>query len=240
VTSAAYRQSARTTELKLAKDGENRLLSRGPRFRMDAEMVRDVALTASGLLTPTVGGPSVKPYQPDAVWETVAMQGSNTRFYKRDAGDKLYRRSMYTFLKRSAPPPAMEIFNATTRENCTVRRERTNTPLQALATMNDVQYVEAARVLAEHALKAAPGNFEAQLDHLTARLVTRRFEAREREVAKAAHRDFLRFYDAKPDEARQLVAQGESKHDPSLGAPELAAMTMLANQLMNLDEALNK
>ena len=240
VTSAAYRQSARTTELKLAKDPDNRLLSRGPRFRMDAEVVRDVALSASGLLTRTVGGPSVRPYQPDAIWETVAMLGSNTRFYKRDSGDKLYRRSMYTFLKRSAPPPAMEIFNATTRENCTVRRERTNTPLQALATMNDVQYVEAARTLAERAIKAAPGKFDEQLDVLTMRLVSRRFEPREREAARRAHHDFLRFYDGKLDEANKLVAQGESKADPSLAPPELAAMAMLANQLMNLDEALNK
>ena len=240
VTSAAYRQSARSTDVKLAKDPDNRLLSRGPRFRMDAEIVRDVALAASGLLTRTVGGPSVKPYQPDAIWETVAMTGSNTRFYKRDSGDKLYRRSMYTFLKRSAPPPAMEIFNATTRENCTVRRERTNTPLQALATMNDVQYVEAARVLAEHALKAAPASFDRQLDFMTARLISRRFEDREREASKRAYRDFLKFYDAKPGEAKKLIGQGESKPDPSLAAPEFAAMTMLVNQLMNLDEALNK
>ncbi len=240
VSSAAYRQSARTTELKLVKDPDNRLLSRGPRFRLDAEAVRDMALAASGLLKPVVGGPSVKPYQPDAIWETVGMPGSNTRFYKRDSGDKLYRRSMYTFLKRSAPPPAMDIFNATTRENCTVRRERTNTPLQALAMMNDVQYVEAARTLAEHALKAAPGNFDQQLDALTMPLVSRRFEVREREAAKRAHRDFLRFYDGKPEEGQKLVAQGESKADPSIAPAELAAMTMLANQLMNLDEALNK
>ena len=107
-------------------------------------MVRDYALAASGLLVPTIGGPSVKPYQPPNVWETVAMDGSNTRFYKADTGDKLYRRSLYTFWKRSAPPASMDIFNAPSREVCTVRRERTNTPLQALVTMNDPQFVEAA------------------------------------------------------------------------------------------------
>ena len=240
VSSAAYRQSSRTTEPKLAKDPDNRLLSRGPRFRMDAEMLRDLALGSSGLLTSTVGGPSVRPYQPDNIWETVAMTGSNTRFYKRDSGDKLYRRSMYTFLKRSAPPPAMEIFNATTRETCTVRRERTDTPLQALATMNDVQYVEAARVLAERALKSAPANFDSQLDFMTARLVARRFDDKERETSKRAYRDFLRFYDGKLDEAKKLISQGDSKPDPSLPAPEFAAMTLLANELMNLDEVLNK
>ncbi len=122
---------------------------------MDGELVRDYALAASGLLSPQIGGPSVKPYQPEGVWEAVAMDGSNTRFYKQDTGDGLYRRSMYTFWKRSAPPASMEIFNAPTRENCTVRRERTDTPLQALVTMNDVQFVEAARELAGRGMQSA-------------------------------------------------------------------------------------
>ena len=131
VTSAAYRQSAQITPDKLAHDPANRLLSRGPRFRMDAEMVRDYALAASGLLAEKVGGPSVRPYQPEGVWEAVAMIGSNTRDYRRDQGEGLYRRSLYTFWKRAAPPASMDIFNAPSREVCTVRRERTNTPLQA-------------------------------------------------------------------------------------------------------------
>ena len=148
VTSATYRQSAVTTPAKREKDPQNRLLSRGPRFRMDAEMVRDYALAASGLLAEKLGGPSVRPYQPDGVWEAVAMIGSNTRNYQRDSGEKLYRRSLYTFWKRAAPPASMDIFNAPSREVCTVRRERTNTPLQALVTLNDPQFVEAARNLA--------------------------------------------------------------------------------------------
>ena len=148
LTSATYRQQAVVTPDKLAADPENRLLSRGPRFRMDAEMLRDYALAASGLLAPQIGGPSVRPYQPDGVWETVAMLGSNTRFYKADSGSGLYRRSLYTFWKRAAPPASMEILNAPTRESCVVRRERTDTPLQVLVTMNDVQFVEAARTLA--------------------------------------------------------------------------------------------
>ena len=129
VTSAAYRQSAVTTPEKLERDPQNRLLSRGPRFRMDAEMVRDYALAASGLLAAKIGGPSVRPYQPDGVWEAVAMPESNTRYYRADSGENLYRRSMYTFWKRAAPPASMDIFNAPSREACTVRRERTNTPL---------------------------------------------------------------------------------------------------------------
>src|SRR5204862_1275666 len=155
VTSATYRQAAIITPEKLQKDPQDRLLSRGPRFRMDAEMVRDYALAASGLLVPKLGGPSVKPYQPDGVWEAVAMPESNTKKYERDTGGKLYRRSMYTFWKRAAPPATMDIFNAPSRETCTVRRERTNTPLQALVTLNDPQFVESARHLAQTALLAS-------------------------------------------------------------------------------------
>ena len=170
--SASYRQRAQLTALKAEKDPENRLLSRGPRFRLDGELVRDYALAASGLLVPQIGGPSVKPYQPDGVWEAVAMIGSNTRFYKHDSGDGLYRRSLYSFWKRSAPPASMEVFNAPTRESCTVRRERTNTPLQALVTMNDVQFVEAAKVLAQKSMENAP-TLDAQIDYISLRLLSR-------------------------------------------------------------------
>src|SRR5262249_43178654 len=145
----------------------------GPRFRMDAEMVRDYALAASGLLIRKLGGPSVKPYQPDGVWEAVAMTGSNTRDYKRDTGESLYRRSMYTFWKRSAPPASMDIFNAPSRQVCTMRRERTDTPLQALVTLNDVQFIEAARALAQHALKEGGATEQAQTDYIARRLLAR-------------------------------------------------------------------
>ncbi len=239
-TSAAYRQSAATTAEKLKTDPDNRLLSRGPRFRMDGEMVRDYALAAAGLLVPTIGGPSVKPYQPDGIWEAVAMPVSNTRFYRRDSGEKLYRRSLYTFWKRSAPPASMEIFGAPTRETCTVRRERTNTPLQALVTMNDPQFVEAARQLAQRAMLAAGGDFESQLDFITARLLARRFAENERAVVKRAWQDYRTYYAAHLDDARKLLATGESRADRTLPVAELAALSMVANQLMNLDEALNK
>ena len=240
LTSAAYRQQAIATAEKLKQDPDNRLLSRGPRFRMDAELVRDYALAASGLLVRKIGGPSVRPYQPERIWETVAMDGSDTRFYKQDQGESLYRRSMYTFWKRSAPPPSMDIFNAPSRENCTVRRERTNTPLQALLTMNDVQFVEAARAIAQRAIELHRNNFDSQLDYLTERLITRQFEAKERDIAKASYKDFLRHYDTRPDDARKLIAVGESKANSKLPTPEFAALTMLANELMNLDEVLNK
>jgi hypothetical protein len=238
--SSAYRQAALTTPDKLEKDPDNRLLSRGPRFRMEGEMIRDYALAASGLLSPAVGGPSVKPYQPDGIWEAVAMVGSNTRFYKRDQGEPLYRRSLYWFWKRSAPPASMEIFNAPTRESCTVRRERTNTPLQALVTMNDPQFVEAARVLAERTLREGGADFDQRLDFLTARLISRPLDERERAVARRAYQDYLRFYDSQPAEAAKLLSVGELPADARLPKAEFAAFTMVANQMMNLDEVLNK
>jgi hypothetical protein len=207
---------------------------------MDGEMVRDYALAASGLLAPTIGGPSVKPYQPGGVWEAVAMLGSNTRFYRRDFGDKLYRRSLYTFWKRSAPPPSMDIFNAPSRENCTVRRERTNTPLQALVTMNDTQFIEAARHLAQTALIEGGDTFDSRLDFVTLRVLARKLDQKERSVAAKAYKDYLSYYDSKPGDAKKLLSEGESETDPNVNAAELAAMTMTASQVMNLDEVLNK
>jgi len=240
VMSAAYRQAAMATPEKLAKDQDNRLLSRGPRFRMDAEMVRDCALAASGLLVPKIGGPSVKPYQPPGVWEAVAMLESNTRNYRQDSGEALYRRSMYTLWKRSAPPASMDIFNAPSREFCTVRRERTNTPLQALATLNDPQFVEAARVLAQRVLKDGGATPSEQLDNLYLRLLARTPRDEERGVAEGSLTELLAYYRDHQDDAKKLLAVGESKRDESLDAATHAAWTMLANQLMNLDEALNK
>lgn len=238
VMSATYRQSAAVTAEKLEKDPSNRLLSRGPRFRMDAEMVRDYALASSGLLVPKIGGPSVKPYQPDGVWESVAMIGSNTRDYKRDSGESLYRRSLYTFWKRAAPPALMDIFNAPSRETCTVRRERTNTPLQALATLNDVQFVEAARHLAERAMKEAKE--EERLNFMARRLLARPLKSDERKIVGSNFQDLLAHYKSDVKDAEALVAVGESKADATLEKPLLAAYTMVANEMMNLDEVLNK
>jgi hypothetical protein len=240
VTSATYRQSAEATPEKVEHDRDNRLLSRGPRYRMDAETLRDSALFASGLLVPKIGGPSVKPYQPPKVWETVAMDNSNTRVYKPDTGEGLYRRSLYTFWKRSAPPPSMDIFDAPSREECVVRRERTNTPLQALVTMNDPQFVEADRVLAQNALLAAPKSVDEQLDYLSNRLLARAFDPKERAVILGSYRDYLAYYQSDPAGAKKLITVGESKPADGLAPPKLAAMTMVANELMNLDEALVK
>jgi hypothetical protein len=240
VTSSTYRQSTAITKDRLEKDPQNRLLSRGPRYRLDAEMLRDYALAASGLIVRKIGGPSVKPYQPDGVWEAVAMIGSNTRDYRRDGGDKLYRRSMYTFWKRGAPPASMEIFNAPTRETCTVRRERTNTPLQALATLNDPQFVEAARFLAERALRQGGEKCESRLEFIARRLLCRPLRAEEIGVLRDELNDLLAYYRGHAADAQKLIAVGESRADPSLDAATLAGWTMLVNQMMNLDEVLNK
>ncbi len=239
LTSATYRQSAAVTDVKLARDAENRLLSRGPRFRMDGEMVRDYALVTSGLLSKRIGGPSVKPYHPEGVWEAVAMNGSNTRFYEQDEGENLYRRSMYTFWKRAAPPPSMVTFNAPTREFCSVRRERTNTPLQALLTLNGTQFFEAARHLAANAVRVSK-HLDGQLDYMSERLLVRGLSEKEREIARSAYKDYLHYYDSNPDAAGKALSVGDSEPDAGLPKAESAALTMLANQLMNLDEVLNK
>ncbi len=239
VTSATYMQSAATTPQKLEFDRDNRLLSRGPRFRMDAEMVRDYALAASGLLSPKIGGPSVKPYQPPGVWEAIAMNVSNTRSYQQGTGDDLYRRSLYTFWKRMAPPASMDIFNAPNREYCIVNRERTDTPLQALVTLNDEQFVEAARHLAQLALRDGT-SFSDHLDLIGSRLLCRPFDAKEIPIIKRSLDKLQTYYKDHPKEAGKLLDVGESPADKTLDPATLAAWTMLTNELMNLDEVLNK
>lgn len=239
VTSATYRQSALVTPEKLQADRDNRWLSRGPRFRMDAEMVRDYALAASNLLVRKQGGPSVKPYQPPGVWEAVAMIGSNTRDYREDQGENIYRRSLYTFWKRSAPPASMDIFNAPSRETCTVRRERTNTPLQALVTLNDPQYVEAAKMLAAYIIAQFPDD-EGRFSTIAQRVLARPWKDDERSILQSSLKELRANYAADKTAAEQLIAVGQTKPPKDVDASELAAWTMLINQVMNLDEALNK
>lgn len=238
VTSATYMQSAAATPEKLEKDPANRLLSRGSRYRMDAEMIRDYALASSGIMTKKIGGPSVKPYQPEGVWEAVAMIGSNTRDYRPDSGENLYRKSMYTFWKRSAPPASMEILNAPNRETCTVKRERTNTPLQALVTLNDPQFVEAARFLAERTLKEGGPSLDSQLDFITMRILSRKLNPAEKALVLAERSDLLGYYSKNQEEARKLLSFGAHKSDPKLDLAELSTWTMTINSLMNLDEVL--
>ena len=239
VLSQTYRQSAAVDAEKLEKDPLNRLSSRGPRYRLDAEQIRDGALATSGLLVPKIGGPPVRPYQPEGVWEAVAMKESNTRNYQQDQGESLYRRSLYTLWKRTAPPASMDILNAPSRETFCTRRERTNTPLQAFVTMNDPQFVEAARQLAALALASSP-DANARLDFITLRLLARPFSAAERAVSQRTRDRALAIYQADPAAAQALIAVGASKAEPTLAPAELAAWTVVASQVFNTDEALTK
>ena len=240
LTSATYRQAAITTSEKLEKDRDNRLLSRGPRFRMDAEMIRDYMLAASGTLSDKMGGPGTKPYQPEGIWDVVGLPNGDTRKYVQDTGENLYRRTIYNFWKRMAHSPNMEIFNAPSREVCTVRRERTNTPLQALVTLNDPQFVEAARRLAENVLTTHGDNAEAAMEDIAIRVLCRPFKPKESSILKAGLVDLRAHYEAHPADAKALLEVGEAPVKPKLDAADLAAWTMVCSQVMNLDETLNK
>ena len=240
VTSNTYRQSSRVSPDLVKRDPENMLLARGPRFRFDAEVIRDAALFTSGLLVEKVGGKSVKPYQPLGLWEAVAFVGSTTSQFKRDAGEALYRRSMYTFWKRTSPPPQMTTFDAPSREVCSVRRPRTNTPLQALATMNDEQYDEASRHFARRMLLEGGTTYPDRVIHGFRLATGRKPSPAELEVLVALFQEHHTHYQSKADEAVKLLSIGESKRDEALNPSEYAAMTMLANLLLNLDETLTK
>jgi hypothetical protein len=236
LTSATYRQAAVQTKEKVEKDRDNSLFSRGPRFRMDAEMIRDQALAASGLLSTRMGGPGTKPYQPENIWEVV---GVGIQAYRPDKGENLYRRSVYNYWRRMAPPASLDLFNAPSREVSCVRRDRTNTPLQALVTLNDPQYVEAARVLAQRALLGAKED-AARLRTAAERVLARPLKPAETDILSASLASLRQHYSAQPADAEALLKVGDTPADPALTKPELAAWTMLCNQLLNLDEVLNK
>ncbi|HMO15676.1 MAG TPA: DUF1553 domain-containing protein [Pirellulaceae bacterium] len=238
--SATYRQSAAFTPEKLERDPHNQWLSRGPRFRMDAEMIRDLALKTSGLLSPKMYGPSVRPYQPENIWDVVGLPGGDTRDYRQSHGEDLYRRSLYTFWKRMAPPPNLEIFNAPSREVCTVKREKTNTPLQALVTLNDPLFVEAARNLAQHVLRNSQENVPQSLNSIALLVLGRDLADCEIELLIGDLNDYLGYYRANVEDAQALISIGESPSASDLNPGELAAWTMLCQQFLNLDEAITK
>ncbi len=240
VMSATYRQSAKVTKEKLTRDPANRLLARGPRHRLDAEMLRDQALAVSGLLVEKLGGPSVKPPQPPGLWRAVAFVGSNTMNFVADKGpDKVHRRSLYTFWKRTAPPPQMSTFDAPSREACVARRERTNTPLQALLLLNDPQYVECARGLAQRVLREKKSEQE-RLIYLFRLATCRMPTAKEQAELRGTLADLLASYRADPEAAKKLLAIGEHPVAKELPSDELAAWTLLASTVLNLDEVINK
>jgi len=239
VLSATYQQSSRIEKSKLAADPENRLLARGPRFRLDAEVIRDQALAVSGLMNKQIGGKSVKPYQPPGLWKPVGFGGSNTSVFKQDKGEKLYRRSMYTFWKRTSPPPSMETFDAPNRETCQVRRARTNTPLQALVLMNDVQFVEAARKFAERVMGEGD-DVEGRAVFAFRSILGRRPETAELTALARIYREYLVEFKAAQGSAAKLLSVGESPRDQKLDVNELAAWTMVTHLILNLSETVTK
>ena len=240
VMSATYRQSSRVEEKSHAIDPENRLYARGPRFRLDAEMLRDQALYAGELLVDRVGGPSVKPPQPDGLWYAVGYTSSNTARFKADAGDKIFRRSLYTFWKRTSPPPQMTTFDAPSREACTVRRERTNTPLQALLLLNEEQYFESARSLAQIGVQRGLASPKEIASFLFERVTIRPPSAEDLEDLLATYRSTRALFASDPEAAKATIRVGSTKPDPKLDAVELAAWTMVASLILNLDEVITK
>ncbi len=240
VTSATYRQDSAATQEQIQNDPENRYLAHGPRFRLPAEMIRDNALAVSGLLKERVGGPSVFPYQPPGLWEDIAFgDGFSAQSYVPSHGDDLYRRSMYTFWKRTSPPPALGTFDAPDREKCTARRLLTNTPLQALVLLNDPTYVEASRALAARMLKEGGSTDEGRIRFAFELTVARAPAAKEVEILRSLETRELANYRQHPDAAKKLLSVGESPA-PQTDPAELAALTTVASAILNLDETVTK
>ncbi|GIW92753.1 MAG: peptidyl-prolyl cis-trans isomerase [Pirellulaceae bacterium] len=238
VTTRAFRQSSAVTAELLRRDPENRLYGRGPRIRLDAEQIRDNSLAVSGLLVRTMGGRGDRPYQPPNIWEPIGFVGSNTANYVQDHGAALYRRSIYVFLKRTAPPPFMSNFDAPSREAFCPRRERTNTPLQALQLLNDVQHVEAARVLAQRICREGGQSPVERIGYAFRLVLARPPEPVELEQLVRFFHEQWQAYQERPEKAGQLISFGESPPDTAIPAPELAAYTLVCNLLLNLDETI--
>jgi hypothetical protein len=238
VTGAAYRQSSNFTIALREQDPENRLLARGPRYRLPAELLRDQALALGGLLVERDGGASVKPYQPPGLWEAVSYNGDQT--YDADEGDDRYRRGIYTYWKRQAPPPNMLAFDAPTREVCTIRRARTNTPLQALVLLNDPVFVEAARGLAVRILRDSPSDTASRVRFAFRTVTARVPTAKESETLAMLYMQQSQAYRDRRADAAAVLQAGESPAIDGLDAGEVAAWTVVAGVLLNLDEVVTQ
>ncbi|MCD0462655.1 DUF1553 domain-containing protein [Roseiconus lacunae] len=234
VLSATYRQSSIASKEQFARDPQNIWLTRGPKHRLSAEQLRDAVLHASGLLVQKIGGPSVMPYQPAGLWK----ESGTGKSYQQSTGDGLYRRSLYTFWKRTAPPPSMLTFDATSRETCTARRELTTTPLQALVFLNDTQYVEASRVLAQRLIKSHPESFQARWDELFRRLIARQPTERERAIIDQLYEEQLEYFRSAPEEAERLLGVGATAVNESLDAADSAATAIVVQTIISYDETI--
>ena len=237
LTSQTFRQQSIAPAERWAADPGNKQLARGPRFRLDAEQVRDQALFVSGLIKLQMGGKGVNPYQPANIWEPVGFGSSNTRYYKRGSGDDLYRRTIYTFIKRTAPHPLMDNFDMPNREESCIRRDRTNTPLQALQLMNDVQHYEAARAFAARMVAAAAAT-DARIDFGYRTALTRHADPEEISACRDLYQRMLARYRAAPEDAKKAITFGDSKPPADIDPAELAAWALVANLILNLDEAI--
>ena len=232
--SSTYRQTSEVTPELIRQDPQNKFLGRAPRYRLHAFALRDSLLASSGLLVEKIGGVPAKPYMPPKIWRSISNNS-----YKQGTGDDLYRRSIYTFWRRTIPPPTMVNFNSSDREVCNVRKDRTNTPLQALTQMNNVAFVEAARFLAERMLVHSDEPRLA-IEFGFQQLMAREPKQVEMDLLLAANRDFKNNYRSKPQAAEKLLAVGQKKRDEQLDLTDHAAMTMVASLLMNLDEAVTR
>lgn len=240
VLSSTYRQTAKVSPELLKRDPENNLLARSPRLRLSAEMIRDHVLKASGLLVKTIGGPSVKPYQPPGLWaEKTGGGGGSTAQYVPGTGEDLYRRSVYTFWKRTVPPPSMMTFDAASRDFCTVRRQSTSTPLQALILMNDPQIIEASRVMAYRAIEAGDG-LEDAINEMFRRTTSRRPSEEEVRLLADYYQEELNRFEQNETAATEFLSIGAYEQDSLLPPAEMAAYAMVANAILNLDESINK
>jgi hypothetical protein len=236
VTSATYRQSSKITPELLAKDPDNRLLARGPRIRLGPEVIRDSALASAGLLVEKIGGPSVKPYQPPGLWQELAGGDG----YVQDKGAALYRRSLYSYWKRTVPPPFMATFDSPNREVCTVYENRTNTPLQALDLMNDVAFLEASRKLAERMMQEGGASVDSRIDYGFELVLARPPRDAERNVLASSFEEFRSKYRADAKAAEAYLGYGEAPRNTRLDIADLAAYTTVASLLYNVDAAVTK
>jgi hypothetical protein len=235
--SSTYRQDSSISPKVLSEDKENLFYARGPRFRLLGEHIRDSALLVSGLLNPKIGGESVKPYQPEGLWAEVAL--TNAKFVQ-DKGDKNYRKSMYTYYKRSAPIPNMVTFDAPSREKCTIKRSRTNTPLQALVTLNDPIFVEASRFFAERIIREGGKTTQEKIDYAFMNVTARKPASDIRQLVEKLYMRQLADFTKDPTKSKALLAVGDKPRDESLNLAEHAAWTVIAQLALNLDETLNK
>jgi hypothetical protein len=240
VTSATYRQSSEVSHRKLSRDPENRLLSRFPRYRLPADQIRDMVLASSGLLVRTIGGPSVKPYQPDSIWEAATSGRGNLTIYEQDSAEALYRRGLYTFIKRTVPPPNMMIFDASSRDECIVERVRTNTPLQALVMINDPTVLEASKVLAAKLMSDYSSPMPERIQKAFRLILGRNGDEEEVSILLKYYEESLQKIQPDTTTAQKLLDVGEYIVDANGKEAQLAAFMQVVHTIYNLEEAITK